>query len=1168
MTTRRTPLMDISNNDVTSSPAATGGRRKSGRAVKAPEKFVPDAPSSQAAPTSAKRKRGEEEVENDASDIEDEAEASDATLESADEEELRETRKRAKTTKKPAAKKAKVNGTAPLEDAPAVKLPNRPKKIKKVVINDDSADGLYAEVFTSGDSLEDVASIWLGRFKEENVTAMAELVNFILKCAGCTIQITADDINDEDNVENKLGDIQEEYQAQNITDYPLISKARTNHAFRTSLISFFECLIKAIHESGLMYGETAIIEAMHLWLATMSSSTSRPFRHTATLISLTVTNSLCTVVKNEIETAAKALRQLDGEKKKKSVNKARLADFQNKVTTNEQHKEMVEVLIKDFFDTVYVHRYRDIDPKIRVECVEALGNWILELPGMFLDGEYLRYMGWMLSDTHVTMRQEVLKQLTKIMKKNGNEGNLGGMHHFIERFRPRMVEIAARDAEPVVRASAVELIDMIREVGMLEPDDIDVIGKLIFDTEPMVRKALVGFFAANIKDLYESKVEDLGGDESLEDFLTVEDEDNYDTPRAGWIKLKCLAEILLSYDLEDQDEMPSQIDAVDYLDVSGNDSRFTLAALALYEKVVELKEWEMLAGYLLFDHSSRSQGTDTDTEVALKESFKPSEQEELVLLEILNAVVKLSLSQSEDSQKAKKRGGRIETSETREIMARHLASLIPRLLKKFGADPKTATVVLRLEHVLNLGVFQELRQDSTAYAKLLDEISTQFSSHADKGVLSEAGAALLHARGFEELEEVTETKVQGLWENTINALRKISKAGEMAVRGGLKNKVLTDLSHTLARLEQLASISNCVEPLETSSDNDGRLPINILLDIVARGVYEDLNDESLDTLEDDISISAMRSAMFYFMWKVRDLIATIKSGDDIPDIEIDHLREWQDLLTANLTASFSSRSSLDPVRLLGAGTLLDMHVLFSTLIPKTNAKGKSAQVQNPETIAYLQSLVKEVAPEVQKELMLIFDALEKQYAKRSKKKLADPSEDEEPEDLDSESEDEDFEAATDSERQSDMLKAEKQLCELTGKLVLAIIAKVIDASGPLKGKLRSRMVRNQQRLGANFRQVLTYLDDPKPKGKKSHKSKAQQAADAAKKAVKEKSALVVEEESDDDPFADDEPEEGTAEDLRRRELVEDDEPLSPEENGETADVVEEEEEDDDDVMGD
>jgi len=146
--------MDISNNDVTSSPAPTGGRRKSGRAVKVPEKFVPE-PSSQPAPASAKRKRGEEEVENDASDIDEDAEDSDETIESAGEEELKDTRRKAKTTKKPnakkpAAKKPKVNGTAPQEDAPAVKLPNRPKKAKRVVIADDNADGLYGErVFRS-----------------------------------------------------------------------------------------------------------------------------------------------------------------------------------------------------------------------------------------------------------------------------------------------------------------------------------------------------------------------------------------------------------------------------------------------------------------------------------------------------------------------------------------------------------------------------------------------------------------------------------------------------------------------------------------------------------------------------------------------------------------------------------------------------------------------------------------------------------------------------------------------------------------------------------------------------------------------------------------------------------------------------------------------------------
>jgi len=138
--------MDISNTDVASSSTATGSRRKSGRAVKVPEKFVPDAPSSQAALTSAKRKRGEEDVENDASDVEEEDEESDGTVESAGEEEVKEARKKAKNTRKPAAKKTKVNGSASHESsAPAVKLPNRAKKGKKVAIAAKDVEGLYGK---------------------------------------------------------------------------------------------------------------------------------------------------------------------------------------------------------------------------------------------------------------------------------------------------------------------------------------------------------------------------------------------------------------------------------------------------------------------------------------------------------------------------------------------------------------------------------------------------------------------------------------------------------------------------------------------------------------------------------------------------------------------------------------------------------------------------------------------------------------------------------------------------------------------------------------------------------------------------------------------------------------------------------------------------------------
>ena len=56
---------------------------------------------------------------------------------------------------------------------------------------------------------------------------------------------------------------------------------------------------------------------------------------------------------------------------------------------------------------------------------------------------------------------------------------------------------------------------------------------------------------------------------------------------------------------------------------------------------------------------------------------------------------------------------------------------------------------------MKLDVFQELRQ-STAYASLLEEINRQFLTRADESALKEASAAILHAKSFEELDEVTE----------------------------------------------------------------------------------------------------------------------------------------------------------------------------------------------------------------------------------------------------------------------------------------------------------------------------------------------------------------------------------------------------------------------------
>ena len=58
--------------------------------------------------------------------------------------------------------------------------------------------------------LEDVAGQWLARYMENNQEALTELMNFIFKSAGCSAQVTIDDINDPDNAETRIKDLQDE----------------------------------------------------------------------------------------------------------------------------------------------------------------------------------------------------------------------------------------------------------------------------------------------------------------------------------------------------------------------------------------------------------------------------------------------------------------------------------------------------------------------------------------------------------------------------------------------------------------------------------------------------------------------------------------------------------------------------------------------------------------------------------------------------------------------------------------------------------------------------------------------------------------------------------------------------------------------------------------------
>ncbi|KAJ5782562.1 hypothetical protein N7457_004336 [Penicillium paradoxum] len=1178
--------MDIDNPPLSSpgglSSTPAEDRRKSGRQTRRPEIFSQSTHSAEDNATGGKRKRGEahEDGDEDASESD-----SDDAGDETDEEELKEKRRAARRTgaKKPkskpkakashASKKPKVasNGLGrQLAFRPASngRLPaarSRKPKVRPSLAAGER--GLFAEVFGKSSNPDTVAAQWLSQYQRNNGEAMRDLVNFILRCTGTDLEIDNDEVEDIDNAPGRIEDLQNLYQAEGITEYPIISKAKKFRAFPVLLEEFTVALIQTFHASSILYTDDTLLENIQIWISSMSTSQCRPFRHTATMISLAIMNALCDIAREVTTSVSTSRKQLESEKKKKNVNKGRVEAIQTAVSEGEQKVERLDEFLQDGFDTVFVHRYRDIDGQIRAECLTALGGWIRTYREMFFEGQYLRYLGWTLADV---VAQTRLVTLTELLSLYENRDNLAGLHSFTERFRQRIVEIAAQDADVSVRMVAVELLSHLREGGLLEPNDIDAIGRLVFDLDPRIRKTAGRFFVSNVQDAYDAATEEVG--EEIADLLADDDEDDYESPKHSWIKFKCLADLFQAYDGQQSEQESEPMSRGTLLGVAV-ESRFALATEAVFPHMEELAQWPSLAGYLLYDHSQIvDEPSEDDTAGVVKNMYKMQEGQESILLEVLCAAVKLRVLDVAKSD-IDKRGRKVKAltakiSELQEEISHNLAQIIPRLLNKFGSTPEAASVVLRLEHLVDLDTIQDLQKDATAYSSLLNDINKQFLTHSDQDVLAEASVAFLHAKSSEEMREALESKIQELWDDIVEALAALSRKKGVQEGGSISDPTLTDLTNTVSRISNLAGITDCAAILETvpnarskSKKDIPEAPFNILIRLAERGLRSEDDDEDTAKAEIELVSSSIRTLLFYFMWKVQALSTALNDGKaSFNTSYFEALTKSRETFAATLVEIMEKRSGLDDLRFTATTTYLDLQTLFSTLRNIGQGNGNDEDV-----LFQTQSLVHEISPDTQALITKIHGIAERTSAKKARLNL-EPADDDAPaseDELDSEDEDSDSEdEAVTNDRLRNSIIAEQRLCELTGKLVLAIIARIIDASGSKRGDLKKRLLRNKTALGHNYREVLSYLEERKPRPSRAKGKQPAKPTTSPTKGSKSADHVV-----DDDEREHSEPvEEDEDEDLRARGLIEED---NEHENGdEDEELTPVPEGDEDEIMGD
>lgn len=299
-----------------------------------------------------------------------------------------------------------------------------------------------------------------------------------------------------------------------------------------------------------------------------------------------------------------------------------------------------------------------------------MGLWFSKYPSHFLDGSYLRYVGWVLSDANTHVRLEAVKALSLAYAQTEYIG-AGALQHFTERFKPRLVEMAMNDTELSVRVAVVQVLQAIDEHGLLEDEQRERLCLLVFDEENKMRRAVGGF----VKGVWQ---------ESVDERLVGRKPNVKDKKRAG---IKVFAMLLVQWGraldkgkgLRDDDDMEDDGDQSEgsskharrkeVVTLVGPEqkSRTALAVEALWEDMEPVTDWETLLDVLLLDHSAageegstpnaKRRGKHTSGDTVIDEVWRLEEVEEGVLLEVLLATLRKTKAEVAGSKKVRRSEG-------------------------------------------------------------------------------------------------------------------------------------------------------------------------------------------------------------------------------------------------------------------------------------------------------------------------------------------------------------------------------------------------------------------------------------------------------------------------------------------------------------------------------
>ncbi|TDH72076.1 hypothetical protein CCR75_003870 [Bremia lactucae] len=563
-------------------------------------------------------------------------------------------------------------------------------------------------------SLENVLKKWHDRFKTDDKKAMKEILN--LACGGTGQCVPESEPLDQLDMGGLVGHVVEELEKAN-GKYPLVSRGKGMRKFQLNFEEFWKAFVTECYESEILF-TSEVINNLIDWLTTLSSSNLRPIRHTSTVAVLALSNSLVRTAANISEKLSIATRQLNAEINspvstpggKKSTNVQKVSLLKGNKVQNETRLQQVLQLVNLIFTGVVVHRYRDIMPEIRVAAMQCLGHWITILPDQFLKDNFLKYLGWLLSDKSALVRLEVIEILCELYE---NDAFTERLALFTSRFLARYLELCS-DVDDNVVEQCIHLLIAVDKHNLISSDiELQSVEKLVFDAEhEAIRKVAAEFVCLQYDAFGVAVLKTKNATLKKEQLITQ-----------AIALVEFVEEYIRNYSVP-ENAVETLVDAFWGLE---DCSKLKLLAIPLKECMtyqiyaVVLQDWRLMTDLLLVDKSTPDLSND----------------QQAILLRILVASVK-KLVVDVNRSASKKAFEQLQE----EITVAYCKD-IPSLFNLYQAD--SDKLVLLLELIPMLALKSEVIGHHSSHMKeLLEKLKHAFLLHADQELLISLTLSIIH----------------------------------------------------------------------------------------------------------------------------------------------------------------------------------------------------------------------------------------------------------------------------------------------------------------------------------------------------------------------------------------------------------------------------------------